>query len=156
MLSSDLHYSKLSLISSSSFLVQQNVLHLPPSCHLGVRRTGGLPSSPALDTRLCYPGAQHPWQPGRQHLLPGQAGVFILANGGESCCRAAVWQAGSSEVCSGQQTAQRPTCPGEFLWLMDRLYKTSRCKVFYSLQEFFPGGRNNYFISTCNYITHEP
>lgn len=105
----------ISLLSSScsSLPAPQNVLHSFPSCHLGVRGTGGLPSSPALDPGLCYPGAQHPWQPGRQHLPPGEAGVRILAAGGESCCRAAVWPTGSSEVCAGQQTPQRQTCPGE-------------------------------------------
>lgn len=105
------HYCISSLCSSLPS--PQNDLHSSSSCHLGVGGTGGLPSSPALDPRLCYPGAQHNWQPGRQHLPPGEAGVFILAVGGERCRRAAVWQAGGSEVCAGQQTPQRQTCPGK-------------------------------------------
>lgn len=68
---------------------QQNVLS-SPSCHLGVRGTGSLPSPPALDPRFRYPGEQPPWQAGWQHLPPGEAAVFILAVGGESRLRAAV------------------------------------------------------------------
>lgn len=71
-------------------LQTQQDVHSSPSCHLGVGGTGGLPSPPALDPRLCHPGEQPPWEAGRQHLPPGEAAVFILAVGGESRLTAAV------------------------------------------------------------------
>lgn len=106
-------------------LALQNVLHPSPSCHLGVRGAGGLPSSPALDPRICYPGAQRSWQAWRQHLPPGGAWILILAVGGENCRKAAVWQARGSEVCSDSQTPQRQTCPGEDCYLLD--WSTVQC-----------------------------
>lgn len=99
--------------SRSSPLAPQNVFHSSPPCHLGVRGAGGLPSPPALDPGLGYPGVRHPWQPRRKHLSPSGAGVLILSVGGESRSGAAVWQVRGPEVCAGQQTPQGPTGSGE-------------------------------------------
>lgn len=91
----------------------QHVLRSVSSCDLAVRGAGGLPEPPALDPGFRDPGEQFSGRRGRQHLPPQRVRVLRLAAGGEDRRWAAVWQAGCSEVCSGQQTPQRQTCSGE-------------------------------------------
>lgn len=96
-----------------SVLHPQHVVGSFSSHHLGIRGSGGAPSPPALDARLRHPGAQQSRQNGRQHLPTREAGVSVLDAGSEDGGRDAVRQAAGSEVCTGQQTPQRQTCPGE-------------------------------------------